>query len=75
MPGGAQGVHSERCNLYQSCSHVLTNPAYCLQDDVTDHCISKWIFYAGNLIVNIDELMQHYDQAWEGLPADAVGSQ
>lgn len=45
-----------------------------LQDNVTDHCVSKWIFYAGNLIVNVSELMQRYEQAWQNLPADLVSS-
>lgn len=54
---------------------MLTNRAYCLQEDVTDHCVSQWIFYAGNLIVDVDELMQRYNEAREGLPAGGVGSQ
>lgn len=37
-------------------------------DSLHQHCVSKWIFLAGNMVVDLDMLKEYYHRAWRSLP-------
>lgn len=37
-------------------------------DELTQHCVKYWIFLAGNMIIDLDQLKTYYHRAWQSLP-------
>ncbi len=39
-------------------------PGVVQNDKVMQHCVSNWIFKAGNMLIDLDQLMDFYHRAW-----------
>lgn len=70
---GAEGP-ADCCDHSMCCTRISSHTEHTslllkllLQVSITNHCVTKWIFYA-SFIVELDELMQQYQHALEALP-------